>query len=77
MFDRFADIYSLKELIDCLPTTIKNDRSELTKLVAGNVVSCSFINCKKNYRVINASDFSGRLMEIDAKGAIIDKKISI
>jgi hypothetical protein len=73
MFDRFGDINSLNELIKSLPITTKKGYEELTKLQAGNVVSISFGG--KNYRVIEAADSHGRMIEIDAKGIIIDNQI--
>jgi hypothetical protein len=73
LFDRFADINSLNELLNCLPTTTIKGHTKLTKLAAGNVVSCPF--SKKNYRVIDASDIRGRIIEIDAKGVMIDINI--
>jgi hypothetical protein len=76
MFERFADIDSVNELIKCLPITTKNDNKELAKLAAGNVVSRPFLS--KNYRLIEVSDSHGRMIEIDAKGTIIgNKTISI
>jgi hypothetical protein len=73
MFNQFADIDSLNELIKCLPITTKQGNKELTNLAAGNIVSLPLK--RKNYRIINASDSRARMIEIDIKGIIIGKKI--
>jgi hypothetical protein len=74
-FDRFADIDSLDRLINSLPMRSKNDNNESIKLVRGNVVSISYLDQKKNYRIIEASDSYARMIEIDIKGMIVDSKI--
>jgi hypothetical protein len=73
MFDSFADINSLNNTISRLPMSTKNGNDILIKLVAGNVVSIPVL-CK-NYRIINACDCYGTMIEINDKGMVIDDKI--
>jgi hypothetical protein len=73
VFDRFDEINSLDKLIKALPMRIKNDDEDSIKLAKGNVVSISHLG--KNYRIIEASDSYARMIEIDIKGMIVDRKI--
>jgi hypothetical protein len=73
MFDLFANINSLNNMIGCRPISIKNGNDILTKLVPGNIVSIPGLN--KNYRIVESSDCHGTMIEIDHKDVVINNKI--